>query len=232
MNKINFVQLIKSMKNINLQNNEIYESINNLFLEYDIDNDGLLSFEDLNDFYLNSVKINIDNIWRFLYTLGYNNLLEKNKEIDYYYILNNEEEFEISKHINKIQKISKEKIYKLSLFDIIDKIFLQYFNNNQIFQNLKKIDISIYCIYQMVNLNIICPNIEILNLKITKDDLIYIYELNNIFPNINILNLFIETKFNLLRIFINSKIETLKINIDDYYVKIDSKIVLKNIKHV
>jgi hypothetical protein len=182
MNKIQGAQFVNSMMNMNIQINENNKYVNNLFSKYDIDNDGLLSFEDFNHFYFNSIKNKIDSVWKHLYLLGYNNLLEKNKEIDYYYILNHEEDFEISKYTN-IKKISKEKIYKLSLFDDIDKIFLQYFNNNQIFQNLKIIDISIYNLNQMINLNIICPNIEELNLKVIGEDLIYnINELNVIFP--------------------------------------------------
>ncbi len=235
MNKIQGTEFVNSMMNMNIQINENNQYVNNLFSKYDIDNDGLLSFEDFIQFYLNSIKNKIDSVWKHLYLLGYNNLLEKNKEIDYYYILNHEEEFEISKYTN-IMKISKEKIYKLSLFDDIDKIFLQYFNNNQIFKNLKIIDISIYNLNQMINLNIICPNIEELNLKVIEEDLIYnINELNNIFPNMNILNIFIETKFdlfNLLRNLINSKIENLKIYINDNDVTINSKILLKNIKNL
>ena len=59
--------------------------------------------------------------------------------------------------------------------------------------------------------------------------------LNNIFPNMNVLNIFIETKFNLfnlLRNIRNSKIENLTIYIDNFddNIKIDSKILLKQIK--
>ena len=91
--------------NMNIHINENNKYVNNLFSKYDIDNDGLLSFEDFNNFYLNSIKNKIDSVWKHLYLLGYNNLLEKNKEIDYYYILNHEEEFDISTYSN-IMKIS------------------------------------------------------------------------------------------------------------------------------
>jgi hypothetical protein len=87
----------------------------------------------------------------------------------------------------------------------------------------------------MINLNIICSNIEELNLKIIGKDLNYnLNELNSIFPNMNILNIVIETKFNLsnlLKNFINSKLKNLKIYIDDDVI-IDSKILLKNIKNL
>ena len=133
MNKIQGVQFINLVMNMNIQINENNKYVNNLFSKYDIDNDGLLSFEDFNHFYLNSIKNKIDSVWKHLYLLGYNNLLENNKKIDYYYILNHEEEFEISTN-NNIMKILKEKIYKFSLFNIIYKIFLQYFNNNKYFK--------------------------------------------------------------------------------------------------
>ena len=59
----------------------------------------------------------------------------------------------------------------------------------------------------MINLNIICPNIEQLILKIIGKDLNYnLNKLNGIFPNMNILNISIKTKYtlsNLLRNLIN-----------------------------
>ena len=102
MNKIQGVQFINLVMNMNIQINENNQYVNNLF-SYDIDNDGLLSFEDFIQFYLNSIKNKIDSVWKHLYLLGYNNLLENNKKIDYYYILNHEEEFEISKYTNIIK---------------------------------------------------------------------------------------------------------------------------------
>ena len=86
----------------------------------------------------------------------------------------------------------------------------------------------------MINLNIICPNIEELNLKVNQQNC-DLNKLNNIFPNMNVLNIFIETKFNLfnlLRNIRNSKIENLTIYIDNFddNIKIDSKILLKQIK--
>ena len=235
MNKIQGIGFINSM--LDIENNIIDQYINNLFSLYDIDNDELLSFEDLQNFYLDSIKNDNDNVWKYLYSLGYNNLLENTKEIDYNYILNHPEEFEKSSYLNLI-KISKEKIYKLSLFMNIDKTILQCLNNQQIFFNLKVINISIYNLNQMINLNIICPNIEELNLKVIEMFSEYnINELNNIFPNMNDLNIIIKTKFDLfdlLKNLRNSQIENLRMNIfdfDDNY-KIDSKIILNKIKNL
>jgi len=234
MNKIQYTQFVNFMMNIQIDENCKY--IKNFFSKYDLDNDGLLSFVEFSNFYLHSIKNKIDTVWKHLYFLGYNNLLEKNNKIDYSYILNHQEEFEISTYTN-IMKISKEKIYKLSLFNYIDKIFLQYFNNNQLFKYLKILDISNYNLNQIINLNITCPNIEELNLKVIENNLAYnINEFNNIFPNMKVFNIFIEINFNLfslLRILKYSKIENLKIYIeqDDNY-KIDSKILLKNIKNL
>ena len=152
MNKIQGIGFINSM--LDIENNIIDQYINNLFSLYDIDNDELLSFEDLQNFYLDSIKNDIDNVWKYLYSLGYNNLLENTKEIDYNYFFNHPEEFEPGPYLN-LMKISKEKIYKLSLFMNIDKTILQFLNNQQIFFNLKVINISIYNLNQMINLNII-----------------------------------------------------------------------------
>ena len=234
MNKIQCAKFINSMMNRNIPINENNEYVNKLFSEFDINKNGLSSFEDFNNFFLNLIKNQNDSVWKRLYLSGYNNLLEKNKEIDYTYILNHEKEFEKSTYTN-IMNLSNEKIYKLSLFNNIDTLILQYFNENKKFENLKKIDISIYNLNQMVSLNITCPYIEELNLKIIKTDLNYnIYEWNTIFPifpNMTIINLFIETQYNLFNFFnyLRNSIENLKIYIEDVDVKIYSKITIKKI---
>ena len=238
MNKTQGARFMSSIMNIQVNKDNKY--VNNLFSKYDMNNDGLLSFQDFINFYLNLIINKIDSVWEHLYLLGYNNLLERYKEIDYNYILNYNEEFEISSCINLI-KISKEKIYKLSLLMNIDKVFLNFFKNKKILENLKIIDISINNLYQMIDLNIICPNIDELNLKIIEQDLENsnlnrINEINNIFPNMNILNIEIKIKFNLfnlLKTLENSKIETLKIyfvNFDNDNFTINNKIILEKIK--
>ena len=130
MNKNQFREFMISIMNMS----ENDENIDNLFSKYS--NNELLSFEDFINYYLNSITNKIDNVGNYLSSLGYNNLLEKNKEIDFNNILNYSKEFEKSSYSNII-KISKEKIFKLSFFMSIDKIFLQYLNNNQIFENIK-----------------------------------------------------------------------------------------------
>ena len=55
----------------------------------------------------------------------------------------------------------------------IDEIFIIFLNNNHIFENLEKIDISIINLEKMINLNIIFPKIEELNLYITIENFNY-----------------------------------------------------------
>ena len=240
MNKIQGARFVSSI--ISIQVNKDSKYVNNLFSKYDIDNDGLLSFEDLINFYLDLIINKIDRVWEHLYLLGYNNLLEKYKEIDYNYILNFNEEFEGISSMN-LMKILKEKINKLSLLMKVDKIFFYFFRNKRIFENLKIIEISSYNLNQMINLNIICPNINELNLKIIEQDLKNnnlndINGINNIFPNMTIFIIEIKIKFNLfnlLKTLQNSKIEHLKIyfvNFDNDYYKFNNKILLEKIKNL
>ena len=92
MNKIQCAQFISSILEEEVNEND--KRINSLFSIYNINKDGLLLFEEFLKFYFDSIKNKINVVWDNLYSLGYNNLLEKNKEIDYNYILNNLEEFE------------------------------------------------------------------------------------------------------------------------------------------
>ena len=117
------------------------------------------------------------------------------------------------------------------------KEFITFLNNKQIFLNIRKIDISISNLNKLIELKIICPNIEELNLKIIDevDEDYNSNELNNIFPNINILNISILEKFNLfnlLRDIKDSNIYILNIyifNNDDINYEFESQIILKNI---
>ena len=96
---------------------EIYENdkvVNHFFSNYDFDNDGLLSFEGLCQYYFDLIKKKeINVIWDNLYSLGYNNLLEKEINLDYF--INNLDEFEDeNKNIFiNLLKISNKRIYKL-----------------------------------------------------------------------------------------------------------------------
>ena len=84
--RMNKFQVSKFMSKVSKKEiHENNEKIIDLFLNYDFDNDGLLSFEDFFQFYFDSIKkkeINI--IWDNLYSLGYNNLLEKEINLDYF----------------------------------------------------------------------------------------------------------------------------------------------------
>ena len=60
MNKTQITKFINLMMNKNIQNNENNKDVKDLFSKYDIDNDGLISFEDLNNFY--SIKNKIYSI--------------------------------------------------------------------------------------------------------------------------------------------------------------------------
>ena len=232
MNKNQYAKLVSSI--IKEEVNENDKRINYLFSNYNINNDGLLLFEEFLKFYFDSIKDKINVVWDNLYSLGYNNLLEKDKEIDYEYILNNLEEFEINDLFSNLLKISNEKIYKITLLMNTKKEFIKFLNNKQIFLNIKKIDISISNLNKLIELKIICPNIEELNLNIIDEDY-NSNELNNIFPNINILNISILEKFNLfnlLRDIKDSNIYTLNIyifNNDDINYEFESQIILKNI---
>ena len=66
----------------------IDKDIDYLFLIYDVDEDGLLSFEDILKMFLNSINKDIDSVWKQFFSLGYNHLLEQTEEIDYNYIFN------------------------------------------------------------------------------------------------------------------------------------------------
>ena len=132
---------------------------------------------------------------------------------------------------------SIKNIYKLSLIEFIDIKFLQFLNNTLIFKNLTKLDISIPNLNNLIDLKIICPNIDELNLNILENTLKYnINEINYLFPNIQVLNLYIESNFNILEliaIIINSNIKTLKISIDDDInidFKIESQLILESVE--
>ena len=104
MNKTQCALFVNSI--IKEEVNENDERINYLFSNYNINNDGLLLFEEFLKFYFDLIKNKINVVWDDLYRLGYNNLLEKNKEIDYEYILNNIEEFEINDLFSNLLKIT------------------------------------------------------------------------------------------------------------------------------
>ena len=113
---------------INILKNEVNENdsvVENIFFKYNRNRNGLLTFDEFCEFNLDLIKYGL------YYLEDYNsNLLE--------FILNNIEEFDINSNniFSNLYKISKQKIYKLSLFININKIFIEFLNNNQLFQNI------------------------------------------------------------------------------------------------
>ena len=227
--KMDNISLSKFMsETLNIKVNENDESVLNLLYEYDIDDDGYLLFSDFCKFYYDSIKDNINLVWNDLYALGYNDSLEKKDEIDIDYILNNLNDYEENNIFNNLFKISKEKIYKFSLIFKIDKMFIKYFNEKQIFKNLKKIDISISNLHKMIKLKVIFINVEELYLNVEKHYKYSQDELNKIFPNIKSLIIYVEENFdliNLIKIIQYSKIENLRILIFNYNNNINSNII-------
>ena len=80
-------QSLQFLHKINKDNN-----INKLF-SYDIDNKGYLLFENFINYYYDLTKDNSNYLWNDLKKLGYNKLLDKNKEYDLD-LKNNLNEFE------------------------------------------------------------------------------------------------------------------------------------------
>ena len=88
---------------------------------------------------------------------------------------------------------------------------------------------------QFIELNIICPNTEELNLYIYKEDPeINKYEINNIFSNIITLKLYIFKSFDLIDFMDNNKkIKNLEIYYKcNEYIQSQSTIILENIKNL
>ena len=83
MNKFQVSKFMSKVSKKEIHENN--EKIIDLFLNYDFDNDGLLSFEGLCQYYFDLIKKKeINVIWDNLYSLGYNNLLEKDINLDYF----------------------------------------------------------------------------------------------------------------------------------------------------
>ena len=203
------------------------------YLNIDKDEDGFILFEDFIKYYHDFLNKDLNEVWKNLEKLGYNNYLNENYDLDY--LINNKEEFEKSIIFNFIQ-LTNLKINKLSLCFNIDKILIDYLKKKGILINLKEINISLFNVKQFIELNIICPNTEELNLYIYEEDReINKYEINNIFSNIITLKLYIFKSFDLIDFMDNNnkKIKNLEIYYKcDEYIKSKSKIILENIKNL
>ena len=209
-----------------------YFKIDELFV-YDKDKDGFILFEDFIKYYYDLINQDLYEVWDNLEKLGYNNYLNENYDLDY--LKNNKEEFEESIIFNFFQ-LTNLQINKLSLCFKIDKIFIDYLKKKGTLINIKEINISLFNVKQFIELNIICPNTEELNLYIYEEDPeINKYEINNIFSNIITLKLYIFKSFDLIDFMDNNnnKIKNLEIYYKcDEYIKSQSKISLDNIKNL
>ena len=230
------------------ENNIITElEINDWMLKYDSNRDGKLTFQDfIKLIYEELILLQPKIIWRSLYKLGYNNLLDKKKEIDFDYLINNINKFEeCNKYIIcNFGQISKKNIYKLSLFKNIHDDYIKYLIKNQKFNNLKILSTSVSLLNQMIKLKVICPNIEELNLEICDIDFAYNKnDLNILFPKMKKLSLYIRKKFDLFDLMrrlkdSDSQLNTLIIFVfDNYdnvtvYSNIKSKIIFEKIKNL
>ena len=230
------------------ENNIITElEINDWMLKYDSNRDGKLTFQDfIKLIYEELILLQPKIIWRSLYKLGYNNLLDKKKEIDFDYLINNINKFEeCNKYIIcNFGQISKKNIYKLSLFKNIHDDYIKYLIKNQKFNNLKILSTSVSLLNQMIKLKVICPNIEELNLEICDIDFAYNKnDLNILFPKMKKLSLYIRKKFDLFDLMrrlkdSDSQLNTLIIFVFDkydnvtVYSNIKSKIIFEKIKNL
>ena len=112
MNKTQYAKLMSltTKKEVNENKERIY-----YFFKYNINNDGLLLFEEFLKFYFDSINDKIKVVWDNLYSLGDNNLLEKIKKLIMIIYKNNLEEFEKNDEFSNLLKIFHEKIYKITL---------------------------------------------------------------------------------------------------------------------
>ena len=239
--KMSKEQLIRYMNKIKTGN--INYRINTL-LSYDKDKDGYISFEDFKNYYCNLTKYDLYMVWKDLNNLGYNNFLEKSEEYNLNYLKNNVDKFkELNIVLYNFLQIVNLEINKLCLFYQIDKIFIDYLNDNLIFKKLQQIEISLSNLIYFINSNIICPNVNELNLYVLKIDYdnneYYKKDIIHIFPNISTLKFNLYKSFDiidLIRALYNTKIEKIEI-----YFKLSIKafskynkeiIILKNIKYL
>jgi hypothetical protein len=128
-------------------------------------------------------------------------MLEKDK-YDLNYIQHNINKFEeLNTIFNNFLQISDKIIHKLSL-GYIDKIFIQHLNEKDRFKNIKTIEISVSQFNKFIKLEIIFSNVKELYFHINKSLKKYnISNINVLFPNITILNLYIYQNIHLIDIF-------------------------------
>ena len=258
MSKTQLLDFINEM-NEKLDDDE-EKKINKLF-SYHLDRDIFLTFEDFSKLFSDLFKNNSTIFWKIFEKLGYNKLLDKKDTYDLDYLQTHLDEFEgLEKILINFLQILNNKVNKLCFYFPIDKLFIDYLNKKSILNNLKQIEISISNLKIFIDLNIVCSNVEELNLYIFKEnkteeldfysynesnkkdyDNIFEYnkkEITNIFPNIVTLKIYYKVNFDLIdlmRNLQNSKIKNLEINYEyDIFInpKIEQEIILENIEQL
>jgi len=176
---------------MNMINKENDDQIYNLFYD-NINEDENILFEGFLKFYFDLFIIKPNIIWDNLYSLGYNQCLEKNNIIDLNYLDTHLNEYE---HINPILsnflKVTNKKIFHLCIIEKINHIFIDFLNQKKIFQNLKQIEINISNLEMLIKFNIFCINVVKLYFYIDENESFLFKNYNNnhntiIFNNENI----------------------------------------------
>ena len=257
--KMSKSQLLDFINETNEKLNDDEEKTINKLFSHHLDNDIFLTFEDFCKLYTDLYKNNSSIFWKILDKLGYNNLLDKKDTYDLDYLQTHLDEFQgLGQILINFLQIIDNKINKFCFYYSIDKLFIDYLNKKLILNNLKQIEISITNLKIFIDLNIVCSNVEELDLYIFKEnkkdelefysynesrkkdyDNIFEYnkkEITNIFPNILTLKMYYKINFDLIdlmRNLQNSKIKNLEINYEyDIFInpKIEQEIILENIE--
>ena len=242
--KMSNAQLLSFVNLINRKDDEIKKLIS-------YNKDGFLLFNEFLNYYYGLIKKNLNDIINDFNKLGYNDILKNKYNLNYLSTHSDELEKYIIIFNNYIQIINK-KINKLCLYHQINKIIIGYFKQQNIFQNLKQLQISIKNFKLLMNFNIIFSNLQDLNIYINKNK--KIKDLIDLIGNIK------DSKIETLQIVYKYKDEEIKKEEDEeedkeeeneeedededeedeedddevkyQNSKTDSKIILKNIKNL
>ena len=205
-----FLNILSKIKNFNLKlNDEDFNSlINNSYFKKNVH----IIIEDLDKL---DLKFELDYMKEHL------NDFKNNINMYNFLIL-----------INKIKDIN---LNKICLNKNIEQIFIEYLNKYGLFDNLKEIEISTSNLHLFVDLKIICPKVNKLSCFIDNNFKYNTKEIVNLFPNIIILNLLIQNTFGLnefMNYLKDTKIQNLYIKCDEEDIKLNSKLILDNIKNL
>ena len=154
------------------------------------------------------------------------------------YLLNNLNEYsDIEYNIHNFFQILNKKINKLCLCSKIDIIYFNILNKQNIFSNLVEMEISSSNLEFLIELNIICNNVEILYLYII--DKFNENKIIDIFPKLLTFKIYIQKTINLMNLIKNIKemiVEKLEIIVQcdklDYESNNTISIILNNIKYL